>query len=400
MIYFIILIIEFILIYQYDYLQKKSNKWGWYYFLMVVLICIAGFRYNLGIDTYRYQKFYETNVIPVYDLTFGYLKDSRYQPLYVIFCSLCKTITSEFWFFQLVHAALVNSIIFFFFKKYTKYIFVAVCLYSLSVYLGYTMETMRASCSIVMMLLGYDQFKEGRKIWALVFFVAAYLFHIEAIILFPIYIYLLFADKTIKLGKNIFFIAIALTVLSPILASLIRNYLFLFVFTSAMGDKIDIYASTGFETALNWKGIIVTIVVTLSTPAIFIYSFDRQDKQLSHNAIILITLFVFLLCVPLFIFYRFKEFFTPFMIILMSEAFGLKKLNVSKRLFFNFSSFIVKFLIIVLPYFWLGVVGKLKPLPDVNVPAYWEYYPYSSVFNKTDYNERHKILDYYIDEYE
>lgn len=400
MVYFIVLFIEFLLIYQFDYLQKNKNKWIWYYFIMVVLICIAGFRYNLGIDTFRYQKYYETSITPIYDLTLSDLEYSRYQPLYVILCSLCKTVVSDFWFFQLIHAALVNSVIFYFFKKYTKYVFVAVCLYSLSIYLGYNMETMRASCAVVMMLLGYDQFKEGRKILSLLFFIASYLFHVEAIILFPLYLYLLLADKKITLGKNVLIIAIILTIITPLLASILRNNLLLFALTASIGDKIDIYASTGFNSSLNWKGIIVTVVATLALPAIFIYSFGKQKKHFSHNAMLLITLLVFLLCVPLFIFYRYKEFMTPFMILLMSEAFGLNKIHIPGGLILGFKSFLLKILIILLPYFWVGVIGKLKPLPDVNIPAYWEYYPYSSIFNETDYSERHRLYDYYIDGYE
>lgn len=83
----------------------------------------------------------------------------------------------------------------------------------------------------------------------------------------------------------------------------------------------------------------------------------------------------------------------------MAEAFGLDKINISNHIVVNFRSFFVKCLIIILPYFWVGVISKFKPLPDINIPAYCEYYPYSSIFDKTDYLERNKIIDYYIGYY-
>lgn len=364
---------------------------------MAILICIAGFRYNLGIDTLRYQKYYETYISTISQFRLKDLETLRYQPLYNIFCSLCKTIIPDFWFFQLCHALFVNSIIFYFFKKYTKYVFVAVCLYSLSVYLGYNMETMRASCAVAMMLLGYDQFKEGRKIYSLVFFIASYLFHVQAIILLPTFIYLLFADNKVNFRKRIIVVLLFLVLLMVLSSLLIRDNLLLFAFTSAIGDKIDIYSATGFESSLNWKGIVSSVIATLTLPAIIIYSIGKQNMKFKHDAIILLTLFIFLLCIPLSIFYRFKEFVMPFMIILMSDAFGLKKLNVSRSYVLNFKSFFIKCLIIILPYFWVGVIGKLEPLPGINISAYWEYYPYSSIFDKTDYLERSRLLDYYLD---
>lgn len=366
---------------------------------MILLVCIAGFRYNLGIDTIRYQRYFENNIIPVNEIDISSFSDIRYQPLFILLCSLCKTITSEFWFFQLMHALFVNSIIFYFFKKYTNFPFVAICLYGLSVYLGYSMETLRASCAVAMMLLGYDQFKEGRRTWALLFFIASFFFHVEAIVLVFFYVYLLFTDNKIKLGKGIFVAIFLLIVITPFISVFLQNYLYLFALTDSMGDKVAYYSSFGMETRLNWKGIIAGVVAALLIPTISIFSMYRGNIKYPHIAVILFTLLVFLLCIPIFIFYRYKEFFTPFMILLMSDTFGMKKLFISKSSSFPFKSFAIKLIIIILPYFWTGVIDKISPLPDVNVPAYWEYYPYSSIFDQTDYPEREKLLNYYVDEY-
>lgn len=386
-------------VYRFDYRNQKKSKWVWYYLILIMLVCIAGFRYNLGIDTLRYQKWFESYVVPINELDISSFSDLRYQPLFIIFCSLCKTITSEFWFFQLMHALFVNSIVFYFFKKHTNFPFVAICLYGLSVYLGYSMETLRASCAVAMMLLGYDQFKEGHKIWALVFFIASFFFHIEAIILVFFYVFLLFTDNKIKVGKGIFVVILLMLIITPIISAFLRNYLYLFALTDSMGDKVATYSGAGMETGLNWKGMIAVTITTLLVPVIALYSMSRKGSQYPHNAVVLFTLFVFLLCIPISIFYRFKEFYTPFMIILLSDTFGMSKLYISKSSFIHFKSFIIKLIIIFLPYFWTGVIDKLSPLPDVNVPAYWEYYPYSSIFNQTDYPERDKILNYYVVEF-
>lgn len=399
MVYFIVLLLMLISVYWFDYRNQKKGKWTWYYLIMIMLVCIAGFRYNLGIDTIRYQRWFDTYVVPVNELDVTSFKDLRYQPLFIIFCSLCKTITSEFWFFQLMHALFVNGIVFFFFKKHTNFPFVAICLYGLSAYLGFSMETLRASCAAAMMLLGYDQFKEGRKIWTLVFFVAAFFFHVEAIVLGFFYIFLLFADNKITLGKGLFVAILLLLVITPIISVFLRNYLYLFALTDNLGDKVAIYSGAGMETGLNWKGMIASVVAALLIPTIALYSMNREEIKFPHNAAVFFTLLVFLLSIPISIFYRFKEFFTPFMIILLSDTFGMKKLYISRKSSIQFKSFIIKLIIIILPYFWTGVIDKLSPLPGVNIPAYWEYYPYSSIFDQTDYPERNKLLNYYIFDY-
>lgn len=396
MIYLVVLLLMLILVYRYDYLNKKKNKWVWYYTLMIILVCIAGFRYHLGIDSLRYQMHYEYYIEPIYKFKWSSLNDYRYQPLYIIFCSLCKTITTEFWFFQLMHALLVNSIIFFFFRKYAKYPFVAICLYGLSVYLGYSMETLRASCAVAMMLLGYDRFKEGHKIWSVVFFIVSFFFHIEAIVLVFFYTFLLFADKQLKLGKGLFGAVLLLIAITPIIGILLRDNLYLFALTDSMEDKINTYSGVRMETTLNWKGMIAVVVSTLLLPIVSIYTMSRERIKYLHDAAILFTLLAFLLCIPISIFYRYKEFFTPFMILLMSDAFGLNRLFISDTKAIRFKSFGLKLIIIIFPFFWTGVISKLSPLPGVNVPAYWEYYPYSSIFDKTDYSERDKLLNYYV----
>lgn len=399
MVYFIVLLFMLISVYRYDYRNQKKSKWAWYCLIMIMLVCIAGFRYNLGIDTLRYEKWFESYVVPVNELDVTSFSDLRYQPLFIIFCSLCKTLSSEFWFFQLMHALFVNSIVFYFFKKYTNFPFVAICLYGLSVYLGFSMETLRASCAVAMMLLGYDQFKEGRKIWALIFFVASFFFHIEAIVLVFFYVYLLLADNKIKVGKGIFVVIVLMLVITPLISVFLRNNLYLFALTDSMGDKVATYSGEGMETGLNWKGIIASVIAALLIPTIALYSMGREKIKYQHNAVIIFTLLVFLLCIPISIFYRFKEFFTPYMIILLSDTFGMNKLYISKNASVQFKSFVIKLIIIILPYFWTGVIDKLSPLPDVNVPAYWEYYPYSSIFDQTDYPERDKILNYYVVEF-
>ena len=396
MVYFIVLLIMLISVYRFDYQNQRKGKWTWYYLIMIMLVCIAGFRYNMGVDTIRYHRWFDAYVVPVNDLDVSSFSDLRYQPLFIMFCSLCKTITSDFWFFQLMHALFVNSIIFYFLKKYTNFPFVAICLYGLSVYLGFSMETLRASCAVAMMLLGYDQFKEGHKKRALVYFIASFFFHIEAIVLVFFYVYLLFADNKIRVGKGLFVAILLMIIITPLISVFLRNNLYLFALTDTMGDTFATYSGADMETRLNWKGVIAGVIAASLLPTIALYSMSREKIKYPHNAVIIFTLLVFLLCIPIFIFYRFKEFYTPFMIILLSDTFGMKKLYISRSTSIQFKSFAIKLIIIILPYFWTGVIGKLSPLPDVNVPAYWEYYPYSSIFDQTDYPKRDKILNYYV----
>lgn len=400
MVYLIVLTLLVYLTYKYDYLKKEKNKWRWYYFIMTILICISGFRYRLGIDSIRYENYFYSYQDTLASFDFSGLNLLRYEPLYELFGIICKTIVPEFWFMQLMQALLVNSIVFYFFKRFTSNVFMAITIYTLSQFLGYTMETMRAGCAISMMLLGYVQFKKGRDFLSIFYFILSFLFHYESIILIPLYIYLKLYDNRISMGKWYWFSIMLTIVLSPIVVMFFGRYIEFLSLTSRMSGSIDSYGDGGFfETKLNVVGMLSSFIVIVLVPLLSIYSLKRIYCKYTHEAIILWSIFILVFSLDIFVFYRYKEYFAPFIILLLADAFDLKKMYVSRNHIIKLQSFVVKCVIILFPFFYSSVLGKLKTDPEARVEYYWEYYPYTSIFNPQTYKEREAMYNRYIGGY-
>ena len=125
MIYLIIILSFIILSYVYDYRGVTRFRLIWWLSLMVVLICVAGFRYQMGTDSIKYENEFKWLQPTLQDLRAEDFKNTRFAPLYIILSAACKSLTPEFMLVQFVVATIVNCTIFRFIWKNTPHIFLA-----------------------------------------------------------------------------------------------------------------------------------------------------------------------------------------------------------------------------------------------------------------------------------
>src|ERR1700712_4557849 len=106
MIYFIILIFLFFLALNYDIHGPKSGGNFWYSLVLIFFICFSGLRYRIGGDSLNYIDEYDDfPLLP--DLIKYNFFASRWDPLWVVFCSICRTINKDFVVLQCLHAIIV-----------------------------------------------------------------------------------------------------------------------------------------------------------------------------------------------------------------------------------------------------------------------------------------------------
>ena len=118
MIYVVVFILLLIPVVKYDLMAKSGGENKWYYLNLIVLILLAGLRYRVGGDTLMYMSVY--NEWPAIDeLKYFDFETALYNPLWYIYTSLPRSISDEFWVFQMIQAVIVNSVFFWFFKKYS-----------------------------------------------------------------------------------------------------------------------------------------------------------------------------------------------------------------------------------------------------------------------------------------
>lgn len=397
MIYLIILIILIYFTYQYDYKSKKANRIKAYYFVLFLLIIVAGFRYRIGLDTIRYESAFRW-IPTLWELKWDTFKNNNYDPFYLILSSFAKSISSDFWVMQTIQAILVNTIIFSFIKKYTSHIFFAVLLYYVFLYLNFMCEVMREACAVSMFLLGYKYFVKEKWLPYYLFCTAAFLFHSSAILLFLIPI-LKWLRLTELMHINKYTVVFLLAVLVG--GFLIQHYLFdylnILAFSGRMEERIERYADSSLSSSvLNINGIISVVLQNVLYPFLAIVYLKRQYNIKSINIEPMVFLcFVFaLLMIPIAIFYRYNNYFMPFSIIVMSEIAFQQKIYLFKKRYVYVSSFLF-WMIIFTPLFFFKIYGYNSSVKDSYLKEYMRYYPYSSIFDKkTDVN-REKLFIYY-----
>jgi len=256
MLYSVIIIFLFILIYQYDFREKSTKKWFCYYSILVVLVCLAGFRYRIGNDTITYEKWFET--LPSFNrLTMNFLTDNSKESLFVLFNILIKSIFHKWVFAQIIHAIIINSIVFYFIKKYTSFVFTSVLIYFLWIFYDYNCEILRQSLASSIFLLSVDSLIEKKYLKYYSFAIIAFLFHNLAVVLFILPLIAFF-----RINKWIFILFILTAICAPILQDNFVNFLQLFKYVGSISEKI-FYVDSVYFVMTKWSvfGIIYMIYV-------------------------------------------------------------------------------------------------------------------------------------------
>lgn len=181
MIYIVIGIYLLALAIQFDFRGKGFAATRKFHFRLAFLILVAlmAFRYRVGGDTLRYMDSYEHmyGAIDTFDI------GGRLQPLWLLLNNFLHSISPKFLLFQIVHVLFINTVFFSFFKKYSKYLFVAIFLYYIYPYFIFNMEVIRESFAIAFFLLSIDACLRKRWLIYYLYIAIAFLFHAGAIFL-------------------------------------------------------------------------------------------------------------------------------------------------------------------------------------------------------------------------
>ncbi len=388
MIYFIILFYILFLSYIYDLRGYKKQRKFWYNATLIILIILSGLRYRLGIDTSRYMNFFDS--IPTLFSTQWSTFESRFDPLFLIFVSLAKTISSEFYVFQFIHAIFVNTVFFLFIKRYTKNIFMAVFFYFIQSYINFNFEVLRESMAVAFFLLSTPYLINKKWIRYYLFIIMAFLSHSSAFFLF---IFPLF--RNIKLNRKQIWLLIPTAFL---LSAIIQQYMgdtlnYLSIFTS-LEEKIQRYEDTRLMGQIfNLNGIIMTLLCLAIYPLFsfnIVKKYNIQSQQFFPYCIAYIFVGIFTIGITLF--YRIQNYFVFYVLILYADSFvaiykkkgGLK----TKR------SFAIACLIF-LPFFYFRINSYLVSDNDSKIPVYYRYYPYNTILDEEKSSEREKLYKYY-----
>lgn len=361
--------------------RAKGNANSWYNFTLIVMIFVSGIRYKVGGDSISYYYFF--NDIPyLWDLgKFSFVK-TQFDPLWILLSSTSKSLVDDFAFFQIVHAAIVNTVVFWFFKKYTTNRFTCVLIFFLIFYVYFNMEVMREALAICTFLLGYHTYRDQKWLKYYTYALVAFLFHSSAMILFILPLF-----RNIKIKPYTIAIWLVVFVVMTFIPDTFKLFLKLFVFNDRISAKFNAYSNI----KSNVNGMLYLFGLYFLIPASLAYYNEKRLKSHPKFKELYFAYFLIaILTVAFSGFNRFINYMTPFMAVYFADL--LNRIY-QYHYYLQTRNAIISFVIA------LAFVPKLMYyFSDTSSIVYGTHrydmwYPYHTIFDKEENYKREALYE-------
>ena len=161
-IYLIVLFVIASCAYTFDYKGRRRGKLQWERIVVFVLILLAGLRNHVGTDSISYEYTFYHNTPYLGDFLNNPSWMDLREPVWALFMSACKTFFRTFVFLQIIHATLLNVLLYRFYKKTTDKVFTALLVTFLVSWFGLNFEILRQSLCMAIFLNAIFLLKEKR----------------------------------------------------------------------------------------------------------------------------------------------------------------------------------------------------------------------------------------------
>lgn len=415
MVYALCIFILLVLIYIYDYKSFKSGRDSWYYFILIYLILVAGLRYRVGMDTIGYMNSYDINP-DLHSLNLSiFSENSKYQPLWIIYVAILKTISPSFVLLQFSNAIIVNTIIFSFIKRNSRYLFTSLFIYTTVYYLEFNFEIMRESLALSIFLIAIYYLQRSKWIPYFIICSICFGFHFSGLFTFIIPLF-----KKVKINKFTISILFIISMLVYEVAQFTETILLYLPFQNAKFYTNE-YTDNKFTVSLNIRGYIAYLIINFLIPiSMLLYYKYIYKKQYIFSSFIYSMIIVGLLIVAIPIFSRFKNYLYIFYVILLSDVIirtikpfkiviplpkqsgypatismrqKLKEIS-PRRVKFKFATIILIISLIYIPLFGLYNLRLDLSGYNKNDKNYSRYFPYSSILDP----QKSRIRESYVNQ--
>lgn len=373
-----------ILVLRYDINGKTKYRNQCYYAILVLFILIAGLRWRLMVDTPTYIYYFYYIYPSLEKFSFEDFPIGS-DPFYVLINSIVKSLGGRFFWVQLIEAAFVNILVFKYIRRHSDYIFTCIFFYAITCYLGYSMETMRASFTFVLCLFANDFILEKKWIKGYFLIMLAMMFHAQSILMLAVPF--LFFMRFNKVG-------VVTLVGSFILAYFIQkgfgDFFEALEFEGHIANKVSSYTESdkfGSQEG-NMNFFIVKIFPDFLYSlfcVLYLKRYHPDNKVLKMEPLLFCGVFFLIFQMHIQIAYRFVDYFRVIFVIFFAETF----ITILKQSHYKLSLSLATFrvFLIFIPFFLLVTYLKILRLYTI--------YPYTSVIERRiDHNRELKYSTY------
>jgi len=368
MVYFVIVFILLILVYKYDYLEHETGKNFWFFFVLLYFILLAGLRYRVGMDTIIYMTYHRSwpDIYSI-DITELFTEVSKFQPLWLMYVALLGGISRDFVLLQFTNAIFLNTVILYFLRGTTKYLFTAIFFYAILYYLEFNFEILREAISIGFLLLAIPAYHKNKWLSYYVLTIVAYGFHGSAGItfLFPLMKLVQVNYKTVLF---LFVVPLLSTYIVGTLSGLPSKLVALYLY---------LYSDFNYLANLNLMGYMSYFLMNFILPIGLVFYYKKlTDKDFKFEGLIYLMVVVGMIALELPILNRLRNYMYIFYAVLLAEI--VMKTIKSPRITFKMITVgVIVFLLVFRIYTNMTLPASWRK--NDQFMNYSRYYPYYTI---------------------
>jgi len=388
-IYFVVFILLLIPVVKYDWMAKIGGESKWYYFNLVVLILLAGLRYRVGGDTLMYMSVFEE--CPTLDeLKYFDFDTAQYNPLWYIFNAVSKSIYDDFFFFQLIHACIVNPIFFSFFRKYCpNYYFSVILLYYVGYFCYFNMEVLRESLCICVLLLGTRFLLEKRWLPYYVMCVLALFMHYSALVMFLFPLLFVFFKRPSWVYQVILLVGI-------FVFTAVVNVPMLLLSALSVDEQLMVLAEKYLDKERNLMGMLSLLLQYLPLLGmIFLRERYNIRQKIDFTPIVMGVVVIYAFSLNLTGLNRLVNYFIPFILIYTVNTIYYVVSRVEVKFTLGYTALAASLSLLCFNYYYYYAKDVSDAYP--NTRFYTIFYPYHSVFSPEQDEQRERFIENYRD---
>lgn len=432
MIYIAIFLLMLVGVYTFDYRGYRRFGMLYYVLFFVLLVLISGLRYRLGTDSVVYEKNYDMYP-PLWGLDSFKFDNTRFEPGYVIFASLARSISPDFMVLQLLHAIVVNGVVMWFIYKFCSRRFLGLTFYFIILYFNLNMQVMREAMAVCFFLLAWPSFRDGKWLWYYCLTLPATIFHTSAFLMLLVPLCCLPGVRELFVyGKRTVVICVLILGLGIFIQerfSQVFNYM---AITERMMDRVNAYsADKQSGNILNVTGMVGIVLQYCLYPLIALYFGNQRLKATLRKRwaeiprknqfrltpdekreirlrkremrkdtrefdrwqiMVLLSIYAMIFSIPMFIFGRYFNYFGIFSLCTVA-SWAFSRLHIgSKRVRLQFASWVI----VLVPYIFINLWAfNASANRSGTLKVYQIYYPYKSRLNPELDSEREAIYRYF-----
>lgn len=354
---------------RYDLSDHSRGKRLLWVALYLYLVLLMGLRFEVGGDTLTYMSWFTwAHSLAKWE---PFNPANVFEPGFTFICACVKSLGGEFYHLQIVHAIIINSCLFFFISKNTKYWFSALLVAFLTYYIYFSTEILREAIAIFIFVLNFKSFEERR--WGRFYLgvVCCIFFHLSAsfLLVLPLLSRLKF-NRSYIWAVGIF---IALCMFLKPLFSMVSDI------APAVGAKAEGYGKHTYVGYI-WVGLrLIQFTIIPYLTLLFCKKIFRCKPKFEIAYLIIMLMGIGIIFVPI-IFQRFTNYYYPLLSLSLADVLCryIKSLRLNRRV----AALVLTLLITVgygSYYFHLGF--------------YKRWIPYSSIINPVSYSFRQKFIN-------